>query len=264
MHAQMKRRGAALASLAVVTVALAGCSLLGSPEPENTAAANDALAAKFVACLIDQGQEAKILDGGMVGMGLPDDAEPEDFMGGGDGSAGELSTGGGDGESDAPTMVAIMKDEEGEWMAATSAEGYPDDYGMRDAWTACEAEVPDFEQPEPDMDGGNTVTAEEQMQAALDFSQCARDNGYPEFPDPGERGEMNLPADITEDGFRTLLEDCFDPEHPMGLMMTPELSESLDFDLMAVMEDFFEEHPELQPENGGGAGPATTSPDGSE
>lgn len=223
------------------------------PDPTATSAANDALAAKFVACLTEQGQTAKIMDGGMVALLLPGEF--------GDDGPGEFSTSSGGGEGDTNGMVSIMQDDDGQWMAATDAEAYPEDDGLRDAWTACETEVPDFEQPEPDMSGadGNSVTAEDQMEAALAFADCARDSGYAEFPDPDDNGAMNLPTDITEDGFRQLLEECFDPDQPMGLMLDKETADALDFDLMAVMQDFMESHPEFggpQGTTGGGAGPA--------
>jgi hypothetical protein len=244
------QRSLAVTGAAVLLTALAGCSLLGqSPEPENTSAANDAAAAKFVACLTEQGQTAKIMDGGMVALLL---AESFDDDGPGSFSSDDMGDGGPQG------MVAIMQDDEGQWMASTSAEGYPEDGGLREAWQACETEVPEFEQPEPAMNGeGDSVTAEDQVEAALAFAQCARDSGFADFPDPGDDGSMNLPSDISEDGFRQLLEDCFDPEKPMGLMIDKETADALDFDLMAVMQDFMEAHPEFggpQQSSGGTTG----------
>jgi len=240
------KRSLALAGAAALFTTLAGCSLLGaSPEPTDTSAANDALAAKFVACLTEQGQTAKIMEGGMVAVLLPGEFA--------DDGPGELSTSSDGGDGNTNGMVAIMQDDDGQWMAATDAEAFPEDDGIRDAWVACQDEVPDFEQPEPPMNGGgDTVTAEDQVEAALDFAQCARDNGYADFPDPGDHGEMNLPTDISEDGFRQLLEDCFDPEKPMGLMIDKETADALDFDLMSVMQDFMEAHPEFGgPQQGG-------------
>lgn len=260
MTAHLMQRSLAVAGTAALLAALSGCSLLGGadPEPTDDTAANDAAAAKFVACLIDQGQTAKILDGGMVGLLLP-----EGFADQGPGDEGTFTSnedgGGGDGDDEQPNMTAIMKDDEGEWQSSTSAAGYPEENGMRDAWLACEEEVPEFEQPEPDMngDGPGTVTAEEQMEVALAFADCARENGYADFPDPGESGSMALPADITEDGFRQLLEDCYDVHSQTGFMIEKETADSLDFDLMSVMQDFMEAHPEMQgPATGGqSAGP---------
>lgn len=253
MFTRTAQRGLAMAGTAALLTALAGCSLLGQdPEPEDTSAANDALAAKFVACLTEQGQTAKIMDGGMVALLLPGEI--------GDDGPGEFSSSAGGGDGNTNGMVAIMEDEDGQWMAATDAGSYPEDGGLREAWEACEEEIPDFEQAEPPMNGdGESVTAEDQVEAALDFAQCARDNGYADFPDPGENGQMNLPSDISEDGFRQLLEDCLDPEKPMGLMIDKETADALDFDLMAVMQDFMEAHPEF-----GGAGQATGGAVGAE
>ena len=242
MHAHTMQRGLAAAGLTAMMAVLAGCSLLGTPEPENTSAANDAAAAKFVACLTAEGQTAKILDDGIVGMLLPDGAMD-------DGPT--FNDKDGEGAAAGPSgTTMVMKDDEGEWQASSAASGYPEDGGMRDAWAACELEVPEFEQPEPEHEGDPT-TSEEQMVAALAFADCARENGFTEFPDPRENGSMNLPADITEDGFRALLEDCFDPEGGGGFMLDKETADSLDFDLMSVMEDFFDDHPEFQGQGGG-------------
>ncbi len=252
MIAPTLRRTAALGSAALLLAALSGCSLLGTaPEPEEDTAENDALAAKFVACLTEQGQTAKILDGGMVGLLLPDSAadDPGSFM-----------TNSSD-EGGAPSgMVAIMMDDDGQWMAATHADGFPDEGGMRDAWTACETEIPDFEQPQPDMEGATAASSEDQVEAALAFAACARENGYADFPDPSDQGAMNLPAGITEDGFRQLLEDCYDPDKPMGLMIDKETADTLDFDLMPVLDDFFQAHPEFGPGGGGQGGTAVAVP----
>lgn len=243
MHAHTMQRGLAAAGLTAMMAVLAGCSLLGTPEPENTSAANDAAAAKFVACLTAEGQTAKILEDGIVGLLLPEGAMDDGP------TFNDTETEGAASGLSGTTMV--LKDDEGEWQASSSAEGYPEDGGMRDAWAACELEVPEFEQAEPDREGTATTSAE-QMETALAFSECARENGYTDYPDPGENGEMNLPADITEDGFRALLEDCFDPDSVGGFMLTKETIDSLDFDLRTVMEDFFQDHPEFE---GPGSGP---------
>jgi hypothetical protein len=246
MHARTMRLGLSAASLAAMLAVLAGCSLLNTPKPTNTTAANDAAAAKFVACLIAEGQTAKILNGGQVGMLLPDGAL-EDIPS----SGGNQSTDGGG----APMgMTSVIKDDEGEWQASSDAAGYPEDGGMRDAWTACETEVPEFTQPQPQH--GDTTSSADQVKAALAFAKCARENGYADFPDPTDEGSMNLPSDITEDGFRALLEDCFDPDAGVGFGIQKETADKLDFDLMAVMDDFFADHPEYL--KGHGNGPETS------
>jgi hypothetical protein len=242
MNAQTVHRGGAAFGALAVLFALAGCSLLNPEQPANPVTTGDADTVKFVACLTAQGQTAKIVEGGMVGMLLSDDAAPE-------------GTGGAtlEGEEGGPTgTTSVTSDNEGEWQSSTTAEGYPEDNGMREAWTTCEAEVPDFEQPEPDISGDDTSTDAEQAEALLAFAECARDAGYADFPDPADDGSMNLPAGITEDGFRQLLEECFDPEKPMAVFVDEQTSDSLDFDLGAVMREFVESHPEFGPIDGSG------------
>jgi hypothetical protein len=234
MHTRTMRLGLSAATLAAMMAVLAGCSLLNTPQPTNTSAANDAAAAKFVACLIAEGQTAKILTGGMVGMKLPDRVQDDGLTDAG--SKGSHPQG----------MTRVVKDDDGEWQASTTAEGYPEDGGMRDAWATCAVKVPTFKQPEPDPNG-NSVSHAYQVKAALAFAKCARENGFADFPDPNDDGEMNLPSGITEDGFRSLLEDCFDPDAKGGGFQIPqEQADKLDFDLTAVMDDFFADHPEYQ------------------
>lgn len=236
---------AGIAGFALAT--LIGCSMFGTPpsadEGDRVDGAADAAAARFVACLTAEGQTAKILLDGMVGLLLPDgEAGPETGVTGG--------TAGG------TTLTTIVRDDDGMWQVSTDAGSYPEDGGLRDAWLACEEEVPEFEQPEPPMtDGVEPIAPEEQMAAALAFAECARENGYADYPDPGSNGAMSVPADISEDGFRQLLEDCYDPGAKVGFMIQKETAESLDFDLMAVLGDFFAEHPEYAPNQGGGSVP---------
>jgi hypothetical protein len=228
------RRGTAVAlPIAVLAIALAACTAAPPAEDDDTAA-QEALAAKFVACLTDEGQTAKILDGGMVGLLLPDGV---DEAGGGTAMGGPPE---GD-DSGKPTMVMIAQDDDGTWQMANSAEGYPEEGGMRDAWAACEATLPDFEQPEPDLSGmeGNTVTIEDQIEASLAFADCARENGYADFADPDENGQLDFPP-MSEDEFRTLLDACADKTlEGVGLPITQESTERFDFDWMAIMGEYF-------------------------
>jgi hypothetical protein len=217
--------------LLAAALVLSGCSA-APDEPDEDTAANDRAAAKFVACLIDQGQTAKIIEGGMVGMLLPE---------GEDGGPGLNSSAGGD----APTSMSMMfQDDEGSWMASDAAGGYPEDGGMREAWTACAEEVPDFEQPAPDMSGGDgeshIVTREDAIEAGLAFAACARENGYADFEDPDAEGQIAISSDFTEDTFRSLLEACSDVLGGMGIPISQETAEALDFDWMSVMSEFIE------------------------
>jgi hypothetical protein len=227
------RRGTAVAlPIAVLAIALAACT--APPDEKDDTAEQDALSAKFVACLTDQGQTAKILDGGMVGLLLPDGVD--------DGEGGVALGGPPDGdEPSKPTMVSIMQDEDGQWMAASDSGGYPEEGGMREAWEACELEFPDFEQPEPDLSGaeGTMITMEDQLEASLAFADCARENGYADFADPDEHGQLSIPS-MSEDEFRALLDACSETLEGVGLPMTPESIEGFDFDWMAVMEDYFD------------------------
>lgn len=231
-----RRSIAALPLLFGAVVLLAGCT---APADQPDAAANDALAAKFVACLEQEGQTATILADGMVGLLLPDGVENDDgFMMSQDGP-GDSEEGGG---PSAP--VVVMMDEDGrQWQISTEAAGFPEEGGMRDAWTACEEEIPDFEQPEPDMSGAEAVTQDEAIEAGLAFSACARDEGYADFADPDTNGMMSIPTYFTEDEFRSLLEACFDSESGIGFGISKENADQLDFDLMAVMQEFMPRGP---------------------
>ena len=234
MFSKNVRRGTAVAlPIAMLAITLIACT---APPPEkDDTAEQEALAAKFVACLTDEGQTAKILDEGMVGLLLPDGVD--------EGGSGGITSGGapdGD-EPSEPTMVMITQDDDGTWQVSSNAGGYPEEGGMRDAWEACEVKIPDFEQPEPDLSGmeGNMVSMEEQLEASLAFADCARENGYADFADPNEHGQLDIPS-MSEDEFRALLDACADTLEGVGLPMTQESIEGFDFDWMAVMEDYFD------------------------
>ncbi len=229
------RRGTAAAlPIAVLAIALAACT---AAPPEESSAEQDALAAKFVACLTAEGQTAKILDGGMVGLLLPDGVE--------EGQGGTLSVGPVEGESgDGPsenTLVMVTMDGDGTWQSANSASGYPEEGGMQEAWLACEAELPEFEQSEPDLAGAEThmLSMEDQLEASLAFADCARENGYADFADPDENGQLDFPP-LSEDEFRSLLDACSDTLGEVGLPMTQESTEGFDFDWMSVMQEYFD------------------------
>ncbi|WP_197055672.1 hypothetical protein [Microbacterium sp. ZOR0019] len=235
-------------------IALFALSACSAPSGDDKAkdGANDAAAARFVTCLTDEGQTAKIVDGGHVGLLMPDAP--------GDGGLGTLSdstaTMGG-GEEMAMTMM--FSDEEGMWLASTAASGYPEEGGQRAAWEKCEEEVPEFTQPEPDMsaaDGAQTqmISPEQIIESGLAFAACARDNGFAAFADPDADGMLEMPVGITEDEARTLLEACAEKTGEMPPMFTPESIESVDFDWFALMNEYFE----------GGFMAATTVPSGGE
>ena len=232
MFTKNVRRGTAVAlPIAVLAIALAACT--AAPSEDDSTAEQDALASKFVACLTDEGQTAKILDDGIVALLLPDGVSDDGGMMSGEASA--------EGDGSKQTMVMIFEDEDGQWQAANNAGGYPEEGGMREAWAACEEKIPDFEQPEPDMSGAdvNSVSIEDQIEASLAFADCARENGYADFADPDENGQLDMPA-MSEDEFRALLDACADETlEGVGLPMTRESTERFDFDWMTIMGEYF-------------------------
>ena len=215
----------AIVPLALAAGLLAGCS---APADGDNGAGNDAAAVAFTACLNDAGQTAKIIDGGQVGLLLPE-AGGEPWTGEAPGDDGGIQS-----------AVAVFMDEDGAWMAAGSADAYPADGGMREAWADCEAEVPDFEQPEPDMSGAevSTISREDMIEQSLAFAECARGEGYADFSDPDDNGMLDFPSGMTEDSFRALLEACISDAEGFGIPISPESAESFDFDWMSVMQEF--------------------------
>lgn len=231
------RRSMVVVPAVVALFALSACT---APSGDDKAkdGANDAAAARFVSCLTDEGQTAKIIDGGQVGMLMPD-APMDGAMGD---SMMSLDAGSGDGEDMPITMM--VSDDDGTWLASTAASGYPEEGGQRAAWEKCAEEVPEFEQPVPDMagDGSQTqmISPEEIMESGLAFASCARENGFTDFADPDSDGMLTLPKGITEDEARTLLEACAETTGDMPPMFTQESIESADFDWFAVMSEYFD------------------------
>lgn len=232
------RRSLAVMPAVVALFALAACA---APSGDDKAkdGANDAAAARFVTCLTDEGQTAKIVEGGMVGLLMPDVAA--------DGDVGELTDSlssldtGGSGEDMPLTMVT--SDEDGAWLASTTASGYPEEGGQRAAWEKCEQEVPEFTQPEPDISAQaqtEMFSPEKLMESGLAFASCARKNGFTDFADPDADGMLELPVGITEDEARTLLEACAESVGDMPPMFTGESIEAVDFDWYSVMSEYFE------------------------
>lgn len=232
------RRSLAVMPAVVALFALAACT--GAPDDEAKGDANDAAAARFVTCLTDEGQTAKIVEGGQVGLLMPD-APGDDFMG--ESTDSMMSAEAGEGEEMAMTM--IFADDEGTWLASTAASGYPEEGGQRAAWEKCEEDVPEFSQPEPDMsaaEGAETmsISQEELIESGLAFASCARENGFAGFADPDADGMLELPVGITEDEARTLLEACAETVGDLPPMFTPESSDAVDFDWFALVGEFFE------------------------
>jgi hypothetical protein len=235
MSSSILRRSMVVLPVAFAALVLAGCT--AAPSDSEDTAANDAAAVKFVACLTDQAQTAKIVDSGQVGVLLPDGVGPDSGPGGG-GSLTSRTPPKGD-AGGAPSFVAVTQDADGTWMSADSADGYPEEGGIRDAWTACETTVPDFVQPAPDIKGGDvhTVTRDDMIKASLAFADCARDNNYADFADPDADGQLLFPSGMTEDEFRSLLEACSSTLDGVGFPLSSDSASAFDFDWMAVVEE---------------------------
>ena len=128
------------------------------------------------------------------------------------------------------------------YQSADSAEGFPEEYGITPIYADCEAEVPEFEQPEADMggpaDGLDPEVLAAQTELLLDFAECARENGVADFPDPAD-GEMVIPATVDAETFRGLLTECSaalaDSEAPLSIRLE-EGGDPQDFG--AVFDDF--------------------------
>ena len=217
--------------------ALAACT---APSGDDKAkdGANDAAAARFVSCLTEEGQTAKILEGGQVGMLMPDGPAS------GTSTGGMMSVEAGSGNDEDLPMTVISSDDDGTWLASTAASGYPEEGGQRAAWETCEEKVPEFTQPKPDISdaGAQTqmISPEEIIESGLAFASCARENGFTDFADPDTDGMLTLPKGITEDEARTLLEACADSSGDLPPMFTQESIEAVDFDWFAVMSEYFE------------------------
>lgn len=232
------RRSLAAIPVVVVVAVLAACAAPAADDSND--AANDAAAARFVTCLNGEGQTAKIIEGGQVGMLMPDAPGDSPL---GTASGGSVAFGEADAEDMGMTMIST--DDDGTWLASTTANGYPEEGGQREAWETCESEVPEFTQPEPDIsasEGAQTIgiDREDMIKASLAFAGCARENGYADFADPDADGMLELPAGITEDEARTLLEACKDDLGDMPPMIGQKSIESLDFDWFALVGELFE------------------------
>ena len=231
-------RAFAVLPLAMVLGLLAACSGGGTATSDASKAANDKAALRFVACLTDQGQTAKIVqpkgtDEAMVGILQPS----------GDDSGGpSLNTGGSGPDGGGQMQITMFSDADGSWLMGNTADAYPEDGGQRAAWKACAKKVPEFTQPKPNISGGHTVTQADAAKAALKFATCARNNGFPDFADPDSQGQLSLPAGITEDEFRALLTACVAKNSPIGIGFTNESTDGLGFDWMSVMNEFMGKH----------------------
>lgn len=205
--------------------ALTGCSSVGSPA-ENSADGDSS--ARFVACLTSHGVDAKIGDD----SDLVFVASTGQGTGTGTGPAGSTDTGGSQ-----PLMFEPGSDGTF-WVAAQDSSYFAQDPQTQDAYSACEAEHPDFRQPEvssADQPGFQAATGDDQ--GALGFAQCARDAGFGWIADPtaDDGGAIRLPADLDEQEFRSLLTACWDQDAPLIFF---RFDGELGFDYQAVLNEF--------------------------
>lgn len=218
---------AALAGLTTAgTLALSGCtSTTGPEEPDPAAEASDGASA-FLACLTASDVEAKINASGQVLVKTPDEI-------GDDGVISSSDDGSGEGE------LSMESDDAGNiWVAVASADYFVDSPDVQDAYAACEKEHPDFEQPQfdPGDDPAFQEDAGKQEEDALAFAQCARDQGYSQVADP-DFSAVNgilIPSGFTEQEFRALIEECWDPNSTFAFGSDGEL----DFEPWAILDEF--------------------------
>ncbi|MFT4235527.1 MAG: hypothetical protein QM607_11090 [Microbacterium sp.] len=213
--------GIGVAGAGALMLALAGCT----QDASDTGETADGASAQFVACLKAAGVDAKISDEGYVLVKIASQI------------GGSISSSSDDG-GEAPIM--LVGDGDGSsWVAAQSSAYFTADPDTQDAYAGCEAEHPDFEQPEYDPANDPQVQEQQEQQAAagLEFARCARDEGFAWVADPDTAsGAIVLPADLTEAEFRAVLTACWDAENPGLAWSLPD--GDLGFDWQAVLEEF--------------------------
>ncbi len=220
-----QRMRASLGAGALVALALAACT--STPEVEADRDGTAGASARFIACLQAAGADAQRSAEGYVLVKVASQTPV-------DGSTYSVdSTGGGEG------ALLQMGDSDGDsWVAAQSSAYFVDDPDLQDAYAGCEAEHPDFAQPEYDPEDDPAVQQQlaAQLEAGLAFARCARDDGFAWAADPdAETASIALPADLTEDEFRAALTACLDDGAP-GLAWTLPPA-GLDFDWQAVLDE---------------------------
>lgn len=84
------------------------------------------------------------------------------------------------------------------------------------SYAACEAQHPEFSQPEslPPGEITNPIPEGPELDAAtLAFAQCARAEGFTGVADPqGPWGGVGIPSSIAESEMRAMLAACIDPD----------------------------------------------------
>lgn len=217
---------AALAGLAIAgLLALSGCTSTTSPEEPDATAQRSDEASAFLACLTAADVEAKINASHQVLVKIP--SEP--------GNDGVISSDSGSGEG----LLGMESDDAGNtWVAVTSADYFADSPEVQDAYAACEAKHPDFEQAQfdPGDDHAFQEDAAKQEEDALAFAQCAREQGYSQIADP-DFSTLNgvlIPSGFTEQEFRALIEACWDPASNFAFGSSGDLT----FEVGTILEEF--------------------------
>ena len=153
----------------------------GDAARQGAATGRDAAsaAAAFAACLRAEGIAAQFADDGMGFVMVRHDGylTPGEGRGGGD-------------PADPTAPVFEFADADGvTWAAPVDARFFVDDVVAQDAWEACQAEHPDFEQPtfgEFVMDDETQRELAAMRESALDFARRARDAGFTTIADPAD------------------------------------------------------------------------------
>jgi len=207
------------------TLALSGCADNSSEEPDTAPQSSDE-ASTFLGCLTSAGVDAKINTSGQVLIKTPAQLEAGDEISSDD-----------DGEA-----LALERDDAGNlWVAAPDATYFADNPQTQDAYASCEEKHPDFMQPQsdPGSDPNFQQDQAQQEEVALEFAQCARQNGFSQVADPDASvgGAILLPDGFDESAFRALVEACYDPANPIAIASTGEL----DFEPWKILEEFQED-----------------------
>jgi len=217
-------RSSVLAGLTIAgTLALTACTSDTMIPKEPIAADQDTdVAASFLACLDSSGVDAKINSSGQVLVKAPAGSAEGGVITSEDGA------------------LAIEGDDEGNtWVVPVDATYFAQAPDIQEAYAACEEQYPKFEQPQFDASDDPAFQEEmvEQEEAALAFAQCARSNGYSNIEDPdfSRANALQIPGDLTEDDFRSLLDECWDRHAPVFNFAQPV---DAPFEAWAVLEEF--------------------------
>jgi len=122
-----------------------------------------------------------------------------------------------DGTSEQAKVFAVVNSADA-LRGASNADLYP-------AYAECEAEHPDFSQPNPRA-GVNPADEDAAWLAihlaSLEFARCARSAGSSGVGDPAPDGGVTLSPDITESVLRSLLTECLTEDSQIAIQV-PEL-----------------------------------------